>query len=216
MLLRVRSLPHLALRGHLVRRRVIGRHLAVTAAPKLQIGTGPQVLAGWLNSDIVGGDAYIDLCRRLPFTDRTFAFVYGEHIIEHVGRATAHDTLREFHRILRPGGVLRLVTPDLAKLVALYQCTNPMASTEQYIDRLGEITHHRPQNGCQVVNDLMRLFGHRHIYDQEDLTTLLEVGFSSVEGRDFGQSSHPELRGVEQHVPAWENSAVALCIEATR
>ncbi|MBA2794276.1 MAG: hypothetical protein H0U32_09860 [Thermoleophilaceae bacterium] len=42
--------------------------------PRLQLGAGPHALPGWLNSDLISGDIYLDLGRRLPLPDQSFTF----------------------------------------------------------------------------------------------------------------------------------------------
>src|SRR5947209_6272865 len=118
--LRPRSAKQYARRGHLVRRRTIERYLADTDSPRLHVGAGEHRLDGWLNSDIVAGDVYLDLARALPFPDATFDYVFGEHVIEHLSESSALRLMVELRRVLRPGGVARITTPDLRKLIALY------------------------------------------------------------------------------------------------
>lgn len=49
---------------------------------------------------------------RLPFESSSFGFVYSEHFLEHLTRSLVLELLRECHRILKVGGVLRTVIPD--------------------------------------------------------------------------------------------------------
>jgi predicted SAM-dependent methyltransferase len=56
---------------------------------------------------------FIDLRRGIPFPDASFDVVYHSHMLEHLERATARAFLRECLRVLRPGGILRVVVPDL-------------------------------------------------------------------------------------------------------
>jgi predicted SAM-dependent methyltransferase len=218
VLLRTRALPHLAARGHLARRRIIGRYVAETEEPRLQIGAGPLGLPGWLNSDLISGDVYLDLERPLPLPDASFAFVFGEHVVEHVSEAAGRRLLAELRRVLRPGGVLRLTTPDLRKIVAIYEDENPVVSREDYARFLGAETGKRYERGCQVFNDYLRLWGHRYVYDEEDLTAkLVEARFTEIERCEPGESRHAALRGLERHGGAeWVNRAEAMSIEATR
>jgi predicted SAM-dependent methyltransferase len=218
LLLRARSLPHRAARGHAVRRTLVSRYLAAHPEPRLQIGSGPVSLPGWLNSDLIGGDVYVDLGRPLPFPDRSFAYVYGEHVIEHLSERGGERLLAEAYRVLREGGVLRLATPDLAKLIALYEDRNPAVDLATYARYLSELTGTRHERPCQVLNATLRSWGHLYVYDEADLRAKLErAGFSTIERVEAGNSAHAPLRGLEWDRGAeWLNRAEALCVEATR
>lgn len=49
---------------------------------------------------------------RLPFADDAFDYVFSEHFLHHLFFDEALALLRECHRVLAPGGVLRTVVPD--------------------------------------------------------------------------------------------------------
>lgn len=219
VLLRLRGVAHLAGRGHVRRRRTVRRYLVDEPLPRLQIGSGELGHQGWLNSDLIAGDIHIDLGRRLPLPDRAFAFVFGEHVIEHLSESAGVTLLSELHRILRPGGVVRLTTPDLRKVIAIYEDRNPVVSLADYARYLDETTGKRHDRGCQVINDFFRLWGHRHLYDEEDLAAKLRhAGFVEVTRQEPGASHHDALRALERHGggEAWINRAEAMCMEAVR
>ncbi len=74
----------------------------------LDVNPGPHV-------DHVGNA--IDLSR---FADGTFAELYASHVLEHFDYKDALvAALREWHRVLAPGGVLRLSVPDIDILAHL-------------------------------------------------------------------------------------------------
>jgi predicted SAM-dependent methyltransferase len=218
LLLRGRGSIHYAARGHLVRRRVIDRYLVATADPRLHIGAGSRRLGGWLNVDLIAGDVYVDLERRLPFPAAVFDHVFGEHVIEHLSERAAERLLGDLFRVLRPGGVLRLTTPDLRKIIALYEDRNPVVSRQEYARFLDRETGKRHERACQLFNDYLRLWGHRYVYDEEDLVAkLAAAGFVRIERREPGESAHEMLRGLEQHGgEEWINRAEAMSLEATR
>ena len=217
LLVRARSLLHYAHRGHVSRRRIIERYLATTEEPRLHIGAGSTRLDGWLNSDLIGGDVYLDLARPLPFRDGALAFVYGEHVISCLTESRAVALLQEAHRVLRPGGILRLTTPDLAKLIELYRDENAVVSRDDYTRWLSEGTGKPVGGPAQLLNDLFRLWGVHYTYDEDDLVAKLrEVGFAEVQRVESGESQHAALCGVEGHGEPWVNRAEAMCIEATR
>jgi predicted SAM-dependent methyltransferase len=213
-----RATQHRAIAGHLVRRRRVERYLASTTTPMLHFGAGPYELPGWLNTDIGEGPVHIDLTRRLPFEAETFAYAFGEHVIEHLDEGAGQTALAELCRVLRPGGTLRLTTPDLKKIVSLYDDTNPVVRLELYARYLDETTGRRHDRPCQVINNFFRLWGHRYIYDETDLTAkLYEAGFESVERIEPGNSRIVELQDVERHGPEpWVNNAEAMSLEATK
>jgi predicted SAM-dependent methyltransferase len=160
----------------------------------------------------------LDLERRLPFADRSFAFVFGEHVIEHLSPPRADNLLAELHRILRPGGVLRLTTPDLRKIVALYEDRNPVVERAEYAEFFRGLSSKPYDRPARILNDYLRLWGHRHIYDEQDLTVCLTAaGFADVVRNEPGDSAFAALRGVERHGSAdWVNRAEAMCLEASR
>jgi predicted SAM-dependent methyltransferase len=216
-LLRARATLHYAARGHVVRRWIVRRYLKSTEVARLHIGAGRIMLPGWLNSDLISGEIYLDLGRKLPLPSSSFAYVFGEHVIEHLSERTGAALLSEVRRILLPGGVLRLTTPDLRKILALYEDRNPAVQLQTYARFLGGLTGRAYERPCQVLNDYLRLWGHRYVYDEEDLSAkLVGAGFVSVTRREPAESDHGQLRGLESHGGAeWVNRAEAMCLEAT-
>src|ERR1700722_6913488 len=55
----------------------------------------------------------LDISEALPFGDGCVDWVYAEHLIEHVPPPVGIGWLTEVRRILAPGGLLRITTPDL-------------------------------------------------------------------------------------------------------
>jgi predicted SAM-dependent methyltransferase len=54
-----------------------------------------------------------DATKSLPVAPESFEWVYSEHFIEHIPQQMAVEWLKEVRRLLKPGGYLRLSTPDL-------------------------------------------------------------------------------------------------------
>lgn len=158
---------------------------------RLHLGCGSNLLPGWLNVDLNDLDGVFrhDLTRPLPFPTGAVEFVYSEHFIEHITRDQALSLLKECGRVLKPGGILRLSTPNLKKLV------------DEYLARRiseWEDVDWRPATPCRLVNEGLRLWGHQFVYDDDELTLLLhEAGFRHVDAVAWGESRHPELRGLE-------------------
>jgi predicted SAM-dependent methyltransferase len=215
--LRARAAVNYSRTGHVARRIRLRRYLASTTEPRLQVGSGQVRLPGWLNTDVLWGAFYLDVSRPLPLPAATFTYAFGEHVIEHITERQGVQLLRELYRVLRPGGVIRMTTPDLQKIIALYEDRNPAITRAEYARFLDTVTGKRHDRACQLFNDYMRLWGHLHVYDEEDLAAkLCEAGFGHVVRCEPGQSEHPALRGLEHHGQPWQNDAEAMCLEATK
>ena len=97
------------------RNRPIAEYLNGPGLKKPQLGTSNNVLEGWLNTDIdLYHDpvVYLDATKRFPFDDNTFDYIASEHMIEHVEYEAAQVMLQECFRVLKPGGRVRIATPD--------------------------------------------------------------------------------------------------------
>lgn len=61
-----------------------------------------------------------DLRRGIPFPPDTFDVIYSSHFVEHLDRAVVPAHLAECRRVLKPGGILRVVVPDLELIARKY------------------------------------------------------------------------------------------------
>ncbi|HEY6138671.1 MAG TPA: methyltransferase domain-containing protein [Thermoanaerobaculia bacterium] len=154
---------------------------------KLHLGCGPLALPGWVNIDnqrYPGVDKVLDLRKGLPFKD--VSFVFAEHFIEHLPYDDALKLMREARRVLRDDGVLRLSTPNLDWVwVTHYRLDAP---EDQQVA------------ACFYLNRAFHGWGHQFLYNERTLTaTLRDAGFANVTRVAYGESEHPELRGLERH-----------------
>ena len=77
----------------------------------------------WLNLDFQSRNKYVlgaNLLKPLPLHTNSFDLVYCSHFIEHLVEMDASKLLNEIFRVLKPGGTLRLVTPDMENLATTY------------------------------------------------------------------------------------------------
>jgi predicted SAM-dependent methyltransferase len=175
------------------------RALASARRPlRLEIG-GLEKRAGWIVTNVNAVTSlYLDATSRWPLEDRAIEYLYADNVIEHVPLAGCRAMLAESHRCMRPGGTIRLVTPDIRAHVDMY------LSGQMSID--SEIGRHYRKGG-QVVEhpiDLIRIpvgaFGHHagYVYDFETLSGELErAGFMNPVRCELGSSVHPALAGLE-------------------
>lgn len=108
----------------------------------LNVGCGRCYHPRWTNIDLVAHGPEVrqyDLRRGLPYDCDAFDAVYHSHVLEHLTPQDAASMLRECHRVLRPGGVLRVVVPDLEGIARTYLKTLEAAADGQ--DELALANH---------------------------------------------------------------------------
>lgn len=89
----------------------------------LNLGCGGRYHPDWVNVDFYStGPGVIahDLKRGLPFSEAKFDVVYHSHLLEHLPKNYAPIFLQECYRVLKPGGIIRVVVPDLEQIARLY------------------------------------------------------------------------------------------------
>lgn len=111
-------------RSLLLTRRLRGNPAALSAYRRLHVGCGPIRAPGCLNVDAQPFPS-VDLVCRLTDLDRhypanTAELIYACHVIEHFSHAEIPGLLAMFHRLLAPGGELRISVPDLDRMVRQY------------------------------------------------------------------------------------------------
>ena len=160
---------------------------------KLNIGCGNVKFPDWVNIDIEpGADLVVDLRNGLPLEDDSADFIYNEHFIEHLKFEDGEKAIKEFYRVLKKGGILRIATPDLDYLVKKY--LNDWKNQDwltwpefEYINTKG-----------LMINISMRDWGHEYLYNEEDLRNLIKkAGFKRITKHKLNESSYSELSNRE-------------------
>jgi predicted SAM-dependent methyltransferase len=172
---------------------------------KLHLGCGENYFEGWINIDIKSktADKLMDL--RLPFSfpKNSVSFIFNEHFLEHLTLREGIAFLRECFRILVPKGVLRISTPDVKYLIFCYN--NKILTTWNDEDW-------SPRTACQMLNGGMSNWGHKFLYDEEEIFLVLRhVGFRKIIKVLYKESNHLGLRDLEKR--PYHNE---LIVEATK
>lgn len=153
----------------------------------IQFGAGTLPLPSpWVNYD-----RDCDITQPLPMATASTDIVFSEMCIEHVTHQQAWSFLCECHRILKPGGLIRIVIPDFS---LSWRLKDP-----DWLRVNQGVT-----NNDGTLRDQMKsiLFGHGHqgLWNAQLLRDVMEaIGFSGVRIHCAGESDRPELRGLEQH-----------------
>ena len=89
----------------------------------LNLGCGGRYHKDWINIDFNSSGPDVikhNLCLGIPSPNEDFDVVYHSDILEHFPKSYAPEFLKECWRVLKPGGIIRVVQPDLEQIVRLY------------------------------------------------------------------------------------------------
>jgi predicted SAM-dependent methyltransferase len=170
---------------------------------KLHLGCGPNVLEGWINTDVTPtteNTYYLDVRSPFPIGDNQVDYIFSEHMIEHLTVLEGMRFIEECYRVLRPGGKVRISTPDLAQILSIYFLHT--TSVSRYKSWAIEFNNFPTVEGveCLLINNFMHAWGHRFIYDESALRYLFATaGFVEVRRCSIGTSGDRNLSGLERH-----------------
>ena len=88
----------------------------------LNAGCGNSYFKDWINLDF-RKSAYVQYCnlrQGIPYPHNTFDLVYSSNIIEHFSYRIGQEFIQHSFRVLKPGGTIRLLTPDLERIAKEY------------------------------------------------------------------------------------------------
>jgi predicted SAM-dependent methyltransferase len=183
---------------------------------KLNIGCGTSGIAGWCNIDnsptvllsriplgrwLFGTPAWppdvhrIDAVHGIPFPDSTVSYIYSSHMLQGLIYEDSLLLIKESFRVLRPGGVLRIAVPDLARMIEDYLSDNDVLASHKLMRRLSFKS--------SAMRDLLRKRrgyqqSYRQLFDRRSLKHLFnEGGFQNPEVCGFRESRIPEIDAIE-------------------
>ncbi|HNR06408.1 MAG TPA: methyltransferase domain-containing protein [Saprospiraceae bacterium] len=206
---------------------------------KINLGCGHVRPAGWINTDsswnanlqrspflrkivvplfkhVVYKNhnlTYMNLNRTWKWGNDSVDIVYASHLYEHLTLDSARLMLRESFRCLKPGGVIRLVVPDLFKLCKKYILEFENQNSKASESLLWALNLHR-EGQYGKLNFLKKLIfeiqgyphQHKYMYDSRSLSEkLLHAGFMDLKECRYGQSVYMEscIKEVEGNVESY-------------
>jgi SAM-dependent methyltransferase len=156
---------------------------------------------------------YGDIVRGLPVAEGSCAGVYCSHVLEHLALADFRVALANTRAMLRPGGVFRLVVPDLEPMARAYLASDEPNAALAFIANTHMGVSARAHG---VIGRLRRVFGtgaHLWMWDHRSMESeLRRAGFRDVRRARFGDASDPAFADVE----AADRWADSVGMEAVR
>jgi predicted SAM-dependent methyltransferase len=160
---------------------------------RLHIGCGPRILKGWVNIDLVfepwenymqyytdefyGPDVRgvkddflaLDVTKApLPFADNSVDVIFNEDFIEHLDQRQIMLFLAETFRVLKPGGIHRVTTPDL-----MWIMQNHSDFSKGYPGVYQEAWHkwcHKDHLTRRYLEDVAALVGYQVVFQRRDVS----------------------------------------------
>jgi SAM-dependent methyltransferase len=168
-----------------------------------------------------------DIRNPLPFEDSRISVIYASHLLEHLYLEEAKHFLKECYRVLEPGGILRMVVPDLEAIVLDYsqQKNDPDSlHSAQTVSPADEVNlrlllrQPQPPSGnlfYRLYTALKDFHSHKWMYDAESLMRYFNwAGFVHVEQLPFQQSQIERIEEIEEARRVLNGAGI--CIEGIK
>lgn len=156
---------------------------------------------------------YGDITKGLPVCDESCDAVYSSHVLEHLSLHDFRIALRNIHKILKQGGICRMVLPDLGYLVDEYRKSfeTSDAPAINFMMNTGLGCENRKRG---LAGLLISLYGNSHhlwMWDYKSLAHEIKAaGFQGIRKAEFGDSSVMKFHEVEDK-SRWENCLGVEC-----
>lgn len=187
---------------------------------KLNLGCGSDPPKDWINVDYALGarlcrfsvlrhlnkklrifstdwsdNIYIhDLTKEFPWPAASIDIVYTSHTLEHFSKEQGRRFLRQCHKVLKKGGIMRIVVPDLKYIVKKY--LNGGLRADDFTEDLG-VLYWKGRDSIKNKLSFFIRFPHRCMYDAPSLIELLnQIGFSAHNKKPF-DSDITDINAVE-------------------
>jgi len=177
---------------------------------KLHLGCGKKYIDGFKHVDLQDFEHidYKTSADNLYFAkDNSVELIYASHILEHFGRHEYKKVLKEWYRVLKPNGILRIAVPDFEAVVNYYN------TKEKDLSKL---------LGLLVGGQKMGQFDyHKMVFDELLLTSALrEVGFKKIYRYDWRKTEHKDIDDYSQaylpHMDKENGMLMSLNMEAVK
>jgi predicted SAM-dependent methyltransferase len=183
----------------------------------LNIGFWSQLEAGKIYKNLNGtNDTFMlnhDLRLGIPADNNSLDLVYHSHMLEHLSYQEGIIFIRECYRVLKLGGKMRILVPDLELWINAY-INNNSFFFEQY-RRDGGIDKEIYVTKAAVFMGMLHNHDHKCGYDFESLKWMVEhVGFSDIKRTLYASSDIEDIEIIESTDPL--KTMESLCLECKK
>lgn len=166
---------------------------------RINLGCGGHTPKGWINVDYAIGAKLAkiplfsslgltrlkwnksivihNLLKQFPWKTESVDVIYSSHTLEHFTREDGYRFLKECHRVLKQGGIIRIVIPDLKASINSY--LEGKTRSDYFVENLMVLYPYTKSKIQKVLLPLIS-FPHKCMYDTETLLNILnEIGFEA-------------------------------------
>lgn len=181
---------------------------------KLHLGCWTRDIPGFINVDLADLPHihYKTSIDKLPmFADNSVELIYSSHNFEYFDRTEAVSVLKEWSRVLKPQGTLRIAVPDFDRLLDVYRSTGTLERI------LGPLFGRMPI----LTPEGEKILYHKTVYTYDSLKKVLEEnGFTNVRRYDWRDTIHKDYDDHSQayfpHMDKENGLLISLNLEADK
>lgn len=181
---------------------------------KLHLGCWSRYIQGFIHIDLLDMehiDYQCNIDNLSMFENDTVSLIYSSHNFEYFDRDKAKEVLKEWRRVLKPKGILRIAVPDFDKLIEVYQNTGEINNI------LGPLFG---KMNIKTQKEEIEIY-HKTVYNFTSLVKLLnESGFEDVVKYDWRDSVHRDYDDHSQayfpHMDKENGILISLNVEAVK
>lgn len=183
---------------------------------KLHLGCGEKCIPGFIHIDLADYP-HIDYKRNILdlsiFEDSSVDLVYCCHAAEYFDREEARKVLKEWYRVLKKGGILRVAVPDFEAIVKVYLKYNDLNHRGILGPLYGRMLIKTPE-GEKIIY-------HKTVYDFKSVKEVLgSVGFKNIHRYDWRKTIHKDYDDYSQAYTSHRNKEhgilISLNVEAEK
>lgn len=141
---------------------------------------------------------YGDVVKGLPLPDGAAELLYSSHVLEHLSLDDLRLALRNCRKVLRPGGVFRLVLPDIELLIDQYKADVATDAAIRFMENTLLGKKSRPRGIGSLVREWLGNSQHLWMWDYKSLAAELQkAGFQSIRRAAWNDSPVAAFEMVE-------------------
>jgi len=128
------------------------------------------------------GFRFADLRRGVPLRDNSADVIFTSHFVEHIKKNDARKFLRDCYRALKPGGLMRIIVPDLDIAFAMFQ--------EGKVEEMQDLFFYNAEH--------YDFSAHKYNYNFASMKRVLEsIGFTNIQKKKFREGECPDIKSLD-------------------